>query len=392
MSNFAKHFSPSMAIGVPSPPLPSLNRNSGAGAVVRLCGVLGLESALAAARQDGYRTPVLPVVIAHGADRISTKSKTKSRSSASLPEGALAAVAKRSPRPCYYRIDAGKLFCRKAWRPVASKIASSTRLKGGDIVLVLEADTLSSEVPQSLLARPVDTKFEGVSDFEGGMSEHFGADEAIWGLTMLRRGLEEDEGRGDGVAGVVLAGTRLADFEESIVSIDARAALLLSVLAWAEQCAAEVAGAPDAPPPLEDQMAVKTTASCSSNGGDRNSTALNADDVPASDEPGASAKTKKSGDADSEATETDQGVVRGDIETFGILARVLGTLERVGFGVRSVVAPVGRLLFAVGRVTSAVCGWLGRKKTVTGGERSRVFLYDTDDESSFKWLAAQVTS
>lgn len=307
-----------------------------------------------------------------------------------LPEGGLSAVAKRLPQPCYFRVDPKKLFCREAWRPVTAKFSDSARLRG-KIEVVLEADTLSSGVPQSLLACPP-ADMDNSRECENGWSGHLSADQAIWGLNMLRTGLE-DSGRGDGVAGVVLSGTRLADLGDSVVSIDARAALLLSVVSWAEQCAAKVMDASNVPSSEGDPTAaVNTVDKKYSSLGNGESPALSAVlDVSSPDHRAKGQLETSRVDGEMETAKAPEAFLTEDPEAYDIVSRIFGALERVGRGVRTFVAPEGQLRSAINRCTSTVYSWLEKRKIITAGGTNRVFLYDTDDDNSFKWLAAQVT-
>lgn len=345
---------------------------SKSGAVVRLCGAQGLESALRASRQDGFKTTILPIVVARGTGSTAHRGAV----SGCLPEGGLSAIVKRLPQPCYFRVDPEKLFSREAWLPVTSKLSDTTKLRGG-IELVLEANTLSSDVPQSLLACPpadMDDNRECKNKWSGHLSTH----QAIWGLNMLRTGLE-DCGRGDrGIAGVVLAGTRLADLGHSVVSIDARAALLVSVVSWAEQCAAKVVGASNVPYSEGDPIAAEAN---DSNLGNRSGESPTLSAVLDA----GSNQLETSGVDDN--METAKAIRTEDPEGYDIVARVFGALERVGRGVRLFVNPQGLFQSTINHCTS----WLEKWKVVTAGETNRVFLYDTDDDSSFKWLAEQVT-
>lgn len=423
-----------------------------AGGVVRLCGARGLEPALVAAAvgRGGHRTPILPVVISGGAPAQKHHTSSSSSSSvssglaaASLPEGAHAAILKHSPRPCYYRIDRERLFCREAWQPVAAEAAAArARSNGGSgrgkIVLVVEADSLSSDAPQTLMSSPVKSAAAvgargGGGSSGGGLGEH----QAVWGLAMLRRALEERRERESGrVASVLLAERRLVDVEgSSTVSIDARAALLLSVLSWAQQCAAEaLAEGLDVPASSESESGTpsrgdktaaypaETPAAPVVPEGDAGDSpaakqlaegqATVASTMPSAD---ADARTDDDADAGTDADGDDTAVgggSKGDGTARGEAAeaidaptpppastatRVLGVLENMGRGVRVAVAPFGQLRSTVGRSLSAVTCWVEKSRRRAsvpgkGASTSRVLYFDTDDDESFQWLAAQVSS
>eukprot|EP00903_Cladosiphon_okamuranus_P010723 g10135.t1 len=407
------------------------------GGVVRLCGAQGLEPALVAAAvgRGGYRTPVLPVVISSGApaqkrhtSSISMSNEVSSDLAASsLPEGALAAISKHSPRPCYYRIDRERLFSREAWQPVAAEMAAAgARSRSrGEIVVVVEADSLSSDTPQTLLSPPVKSAaIVGSRGGDGsGNSGGLGEDQAVWALAMLRRALEEKRERESGrVASVLLAERRLVDVEgSSTVSIDARSALLLSVLSWAQQCAAEAAargqedlaslGLDSGAPPRGDGTAASSAEAPGApvvpegDSGESQTakqlvevqataveTTLSADTVSdayfSGDEPQAD------GNAGGETTEAGDPLAPPPAST---AAKVLGVLENMGRGVRVAVAPFGQLRSTVGRSLSAVYCWVekSRRRASVPGKRaatatSPTLFYDTDDDQSFEWLAVQM--
>lgn len=371
--------------------------SSGVGGVVRLCGARGLEPALGMTRRGGFGKRVLPVVItgrAPGPARASGSARP-----ASLPDGALAAVAECSPRPCYYRIDPERLFCREAWQPVASAIAEAVSLRGRQMLLVIEADTLSSDLPQALLAHPGQVPpTQRTGDGGSEDSGRLGADQAVWGLAMLRKALEEGERRGR-VASVVLAETRVACLEESTVIIDARAALLLSILSWAQQCAGEtVANAGGEP--VEDIASddgagvIETVTAASTRGGgvERKSLALEARSAVASSSSRPIAEESKVDDGAETENAGESASVESAQET-SAASRVLGVLEQMGRGVRVVIAPDGRLRSTINRSLGFLSNWLEKRRLVgAGGGISRVLVYDTDDDDSFRWLATQVTA
>lgn len=411
---------------------------------MRLCGARGLEPALVAASagRGAYRTPILPVVISGGtsgqkhhasSSRVSLysgfMSSSAAASSSSLPEGALAAILKHSPRPCYYRIDQERLFCREVWQPVAAEVAEAQASSNGrgEIVLVAEADSLSSDAPQTLMSSPV--KSATVLGARGGSGNGGGLGEgqAVWGLAMLRRALEEKRARerwSGRVASVLLAERRLVDVEgSSTVSIDARAALLLSVLSWAQQCAAEAIAQEQAEPVPSD-----SGAPCRGDDTAENSAGTPAASVVAEGGAGGSLKTTQLAEGQATAVDTTQipdvvADVDVDAEDIAVgagseadgntggqtaeagdpstppptstAARVLGVLENMGRGVRVAVAPFGQLRSTVGRSLSAVAGWIEKSRRIgsvpgNGAATSQVLHYDTDEDESFEWLAAQV--
>lgn len=421
-----------------------------AGGVVRLCGAQGLEPALVAAAvgHGGSRTPILPVVISSGTPAqkrhtsISSNGVSSGLAASSLPEGALVAISKHSPRPCYYRIDRERLFCREAWQPVAAEMAAAGARSDGreGTVVVVEADSLSSGAPQTLMSSPVKSavvvgaRGGGGSENSGGLGE----DQAVWGLEMLRRALEEKRERESlRVASVLLAERRLVDVEgSSTVSIDARAALMLSVLSWAQQCAAEAVSRGQEEPASSDSGASSRgdeTAACSTDApgapvvpeGDAGDspTATQLEEARATTvETTHSADAVTDADADAYASGDDtaniggEPIIGGEPEADGIAegettetedpptlppastaAKVLGVLENMGRGVRVAVAPFGQLLSTVVRSLSAVYCWVekSRRRTSIPGEgaataTSPALYYDTDDNESFQWLAAQV--
>ena len=406
---------------------------------MRLCGVRGLEPALVAATavRGGYRTPILPVVISGGGTAGEQSRINKARVSGGggaapfLPEGALAAVLKRAPRPCYYRIDRDRLFCREAWQPVAAEVAEAGgeagSTEGREIVLVVEADSLSSDAPQNLMSSPAKSAtLAGVCGGGGGggaAGDGLSEDQAVWGLAMLRRALEEKRDRDSGrVASVLLAERRLVDVDRaSTVSIDGRAALLLSVLTWAQQCAADAVARDvqkhrGAHSRGEDKAArtseeAPATAVPGSDGADSAAAATRiAEDQAAAVDATAdvggmstasdAAAEEGRGDA-AEAEGPDAPPPAGDEPQAAqgdtnAVANILGVLESMGRGVRVAVAPFGRLQSVVGRSLGSVFAWAkknGRRTAFAGAAAaatSRVLFYDTDDDESFRWLAAQV--
>ncbi|CAM9794679.1 unnamed protein product, partial [Laminaria digitata] len=400
--------------------VPSLSASgsssSAGGGVVRLCGTEGLQSALVAPRRAEHRIPILPVVVS-GPATCPCRGGCTSGPGSSLPDGARGAIAKHFPRPCYYRIDPRRLLSREAWRPVSAEIAAAaaTAAAGGwqeeDVGLVIEADALSSDAPQGLLS----CSKEACRRRTGWL----GIDQAVWGLAMLRGLLEEEQGGGRGtgrVAGVLLAERRLPDAGPSTVSIDARAALLLSVFSWAQQCAAEAVareeleeeeivgrGAFGEGPGVADEVTSKAPEGTEER---KNGTQL----VEEVNAVGAGSDSGNDGNALEESvrdgTPEEAVQVLGDDATSPELEkrdkkmidttarRALALLERIGRGVRVVVAPDGRVRSTINRCLEMVSAGLGslRSSWVRGvGEgRSRVLMYDTDDDESYRWLAAQV--
>ena len=471
---------------------------------MRLCGTEGLESALVLPRRAEYRTPMLPVVVSGPTTCLGG---CNSNPGSSLPDGARAAIANYSPRPCYYRIDPRRLFCREAWQPVCAEVVAAARSKDEDVVLVIEADALSSDVPQALLSCPgggatalgvgddvsggdsgrgsdgvsggvggsVRVRVgDGVSDggrnsvsggvyVSGGVSDSagvrvsagvseggrerrgwLGTDQAVWGLAMLRRILAEEGGSGR-VAGVLLT-ERLADVGDSTVSIDARAALLLSVFSWAQLCLAEAIareeleeagggkflgemgiadeatvmvaehsesgtklpdeGPVNAPDRAEDRqkvvpaVEVEDVAGVASDNGGRTNVAHA---VEANVAGGVSDVVDAEGGSLREDTAAGEAAILGDApsepdkrENSNTMIRALALLEMIGRGVRVVFAPEGRVRFAIDCSIGVISTGLGilRRCVVRGGGGEggsrQVLVYDTDDEESYRWLAAQV--
>ncbi|CAN0219956.1 unnamed protein product [Ectocarpus sp. 6 AP-2014] len=389
------------------------------GGVVRLCGARGLEPALVApmAGRGGYRTPILPVVVSGGGfGHRSGGWRSSDPASSFLSEGALSAVAKVSPRPCYYRIGGDRVFCREAWQPVVSALAEAGATSDSrEIVLVMEADAVSSDAPQTLMSPPREVK---------GGEGRLGEDQAVWGLAMLRRALEERRReRGAGrLASVLLAERRLVCAEGSTsttVSIDARAALLLSVLSWAEQCHGD-----------DDALADEANASPGNSGSSADGEpagfvaepiALGEDRDPAGVTTAAAAADKldttegsvapdegsgadTAAVAEEEEEEEDTTGVDGDATaradddeqgpSASTAARVLVVLEGMGRGVRVAAARLGQVRSTMGRSLGAVSAWLVkngmRRPTTPDAAINRVLVYDTDDDESFRWLAAKM--
>lgn len=364
--------------------------------VVRLCGTRGLEPALAVARRGGGLTSILPVVVAGGVG-------PQSSSGSSLPEGALAALAACSPHPCYFRVDPGRLFSREAWQPVTLGLAEALKQQNKTAILVVEADALSSALPQALLGGPVEAVQAGVSyDSTRAGESRLGEDQAVWGLAMMRRLLEE-AGRGQGVASVILAGARLTVAEESTVVIDARAALLSSLLTWAQQCAAE-ALAEEADKDTTDVVAREETegitetkaTAMKEHGHSSASTVAEAEETRHVDlRKGCVDQNPTAKDEESTVFEGEEIYPPNDVVSRA--DRAIGLLEQTGRRVRKVLAD-RRIRSAIADPLGAVFSWLA---TMAGGGSSegaecndssrKVLMYDTDDEDSFRWLASQVT-
>lgn len=380
-----------------------------------MCGTRGLEPALVApvAGRGGYRTPILPVVVSGGGfGHRSGGWRSSDPASSFLSEGALSAVAKVSPRPCFYRIGGDRIFCREAWQPVVSALAEAGATSDSrEVVLVMEADAVSSDAPQTLMLPPRQVK---------GGEGRLGEDQAVWGLAMLRRALEERRReRGAGrLASVLLAERRLVCAEGSTtttVSIDARAALLLSVLSWAEQCqgsddaladeanaspgtsgpsaAGEAAGFVAEPITLAEDRdpAGSTTAAAVADVLDTTEGSVAPDEESGADTAAVAEEeedtTGVDGDATARADDNEQG------PSVSTVARVLVVLERMGRGVRVAAARLGQVRSAMGRSLGAVSAWLvknGRRPTTPDAAMNRVLVYDTDDDESFRWLAAKV--
>ena len=393
--------------------------------MVRLCGAEGLESALVAPRRAEYRTPILPVVVS-GPATSPRRGGCSASPGSSLPDGARAAIAKHFPRPCYYRVDPRRLLSRATWRPVGAEVAAAAAAgrKGEDVVLVIEADALSSDTPQGLLSSSVEAFPLRVSGSGGGSDRvsggvggsecrragWLGIDQAVWGLAMLRGLLEDGGGAGGGrVAGVLLSERRLADVGAATVSIDARAALLLSVFSWAQQCVAEAAASEkeetagrgaslgevgvaeeatvEAPEGTEDRrhvaQEVEVNDGCAVSDSDIDTNDGDPEDSSRGGTAGAAAELGNNAPPELETRKTANAT-----------ARALALLEGIGRGVRVVVAADGQVLSTISRSLGVVYAGLQTLRSSLfrgeGGSRSRVLLYDTDDDESYRWLAAQV--
>lgn len=377
-----------------------------------MCGIRGLEHALLAAqreREQGIRTSIFPVVVASGG----LTSGASCAGLSWLPEGALAAVAACSPNPAYFRVDPRRLFSPEAWRPVARGLTRGLNSWDEKVLLVVEADTLSSEAPQTLLTGATgpsreSTALTGERDLTcAGGSGRLEADTATWALAMLRQALKEDGRRsgGVGVTSVILAGMRgPVDEEESTIAVDARAALLLSVLTWLQRCAEEAVaqgqnGCIEEGAEIGGRKGVSTDDTALP-------AATMATDAPVSFSTGDATKVvvEAVGSEDSTTEGVDEGRTTDNAapETIdrSMLPRaitIVGMLEGTGRGLRHMVAAAGRLGSPITRSLRAFSSWfvrmdsgdeVGERESSAG--RAKVLLYDTDDEESFRWLAAQV--
>eukprot|EP00904_Undaria_pinnatifida_P003187 jgi/Undpi1/1286/HiC_scaffold_11.g04678.m1 len=261
---------------------------------------------------------------------------------------------------------------------------------------------------------------------------------------MLRRILAEEGGSGR-VAGVLLT-ERLVDVGDSTVSIDARAALLLSVFSWAQLCLAEAIareeleeagggkflgemgiadeatvmvaehsesgtklpdeGPVNAPDRAEDRqkvvpaVEVEDVAGVASDNGGRTNVAHA---VEANVAGGVSDVVDAEGGSLREDTAAGEAAILGDApsepdkrENSNTMIRALALLEMIGRGVRVVFAPEGRVRFAIDCSIGVISTGLGilRRCVVRGGGGEggsrQVLVYDTDDEESYRWLAAQM--
>lgn len=385
--------------------------NSTAWGVLRLCGIRGLEHALLTAqreREQGIITPVFPIVIA--SRRLSSESSCAGLSW--LPEGALAAVTACSPNPAYFRVDPPRLFSPEAWHPVARGLTGGSNSCDEKVLLVVEADTLSSGAPQTLLTGAAGASRERIASARERDSTHAGdggcleADKAAWAVAMLRQAIEEHGRRsgGVGVTSVILAGMRVpVDEEGSTIAVDARAALLLSVLTWVQQCTDEAVA--------EGQnVYIEEEAAVGGKKGESSDLALPAGTMEA-DAPlfcstgDASKAVTKAVDSKSSTTkDVDEGLTTDnaaaetvDRNVLPSVTTVAGMLEGTGRGLRHVVALTGRLRSPITRSLREFSSWfvpmdggndVGKRGSCVG--RAKVLLYDTDDEESFRWLAAQV--
>lgn len=354
-----------------------------------MCGAEGLESALQAG-QLGRADPVLPVVISTGATGLNGSDSNPS----SLPAAALAAVAKFPLRPSYYRVDTRRLFCHEAWRPVLEKIADAERGAGRRVVHTLEADTLSSNMPHKLLSPPMKDAMDGGEMSGSAGTGRLGLHEGVWGLGMLRSALAEGNLEG-GLAGIILAKDRTGGVEGPLtVSIDARAALLFWIISWGEQCSVQAKTEREAELlPSQDQgvtadMDAKGTldftdpgsgAEAEGSAGPTTETSDDASDVHSSD------------DDTAEGAEEVAAGSSGRRRAVRAAVGVLSVIERMGRGVRGLIAPDGRLRFTINRCLCAAHKWVETRRAVRGdAKESSVLLYDTDDDESFRWLADQV--
>lgn len=339
---------------------------------------------------QGLKTAFLPVVVA-GVDSNSGMSW--------LPEGALAAIASYSSNPAYFRVDSRRLFSPEAWRPVTRRLKECA--DSCNQFVLLEADTLSSETPQALLMEaaraPTDTM---VSAGEHGSTRgrgrgHLTVDQASWALAMLHGALqdkeEHDGGGGLSIPSVILAGSRRSrGEEESTVEIDARAALLLSVLTWVQQCeefvaaqrdgyaigGAELGGVEDV---TDEGTAWRgaTVVSAASNVS-TTSTVVVEDSAPNNVSTGS-----RTDHTASESTESGSHTV----------TPILRVLETMGRGVRHTVSATRHFPSTITRPFGVLSSWFSRLGGASGRStgRGKVLLYDTDSEESFFWVTAQVS-
>ncbi|CAM9967837.1 unnamed protein product, partial [Discosporangium mesarthrocarpum] len=387
--------------------MPHLEAYSAAGdrgsPVVRLCGIHGLESALEASRREG-RAPVLPLVIAEDASRDP------------LPPGGRAAVDALAPHPAYLRVSPRKIFSgEEGWGQLAvSAVTSSgygpqpSQARGGGGVteepLVVEVDTMSSGTPQSLLLPPHRPSATGAAfgpPGKGRLREKPAATEAIGGWVP-----EEDMeggrwGLGLGKREVVVS----AAVGEEAVVIDVRAALLSSVLTWAQQCAAEAEAQAERKARANNTTAAAAAAAAREGSGHSR--------LEASKPSTRCPPIRMRGGGGNERTDTwgrevTPGVGGGRSGSIlpnpseggkgeedssgaggageGSLDDLLDALGRVGRAVRVILTPDGRLITAALRPVGATLRWM-----LEGSEplthTPRVLVYDTDDEESFQWLA-----
>lgn len=396
---------------------------------MRLCGVHGLEGVLVAGGQ-GIAAPdeeaeggqgilrrrrkqsILPVLVSSGADLEGARGPLSSRT---VVAGAVAAVPACSLHlplyPSYFRIDSRRLFSSHAWEPVIRKLVEINRSHDvtEDAVLVVEADTVSRGNPRRLLlggeacGSPGDEV--GVRRL-GGEAGVLHVDQAVWGLTMLRSALQHQLPRGR-VSGVILAGTRWVPGDQSTVVVDARAAVLSSILAWAHQSITETTRARE----MAQQGSARPSQASSggtSELGPNGPPPSGASNSPAEVRDGADAQSGGMGDAsgaldESEGTHAAPGAAAEHLAPAdGRMSRsswVLAALERTGSRTRELLAPYEGLLSALPHALPALSEWLldrwrERRATRAWGSdaASRVLLYDTDDEDSFRWIAWQVRS
>lgn len=396
-------------------------RGSLASGVVRLCGIRGLESALAAARRrnnEGVQaSAIFPIVIGGGAPR------AEARFTSWLPEGALAAVAARSPHPAFFRVSPDQLFSREAWAPATHEFATTATLKRGKEVLIVEADTLSSEVPQALLSSYANSRAERMGIERVRRKETDGQldrDQAVWGLSVLRRALEEAERGSDGcaeVASVILADTRFAAVEEELtVIIDARAALLASVLAWAQKLSEDATADTDDPGSVDvvddsgeegevvEQLLEATLGRVVTDG--TSSTPSTKSTIAETETPGsANLRNETASEAciadngENDAVIDSNNAGGDDYDLVPAPTRMLQVLERTGSRVRAIVSPGRHLGRTIAKPISVILTWLSWLASSGNGEekadesdtrRDRTLVYDTDDNDSFQWLSAQV--
>lgn len=388
---------------------------------MRLCGIHGLEAALRAAwRGAGVERPcrasILPVLIS-SADAGMEGGVEGGSSSSSSGDGVAAARECRL-HPRFFRVDPRRLLSRQTWQPLArgltvalesNSIGSSERDGSGEssgAALVIEADTLSSQHPEALLgvdaeARTAkrDLRGEGMPFSRGVQLE---VDQALWSVTALRKALEET-GRSREVTGVILAGARFKSGADSTVIIDARAALLASILAWTQHCPtrapnrerekrddADVSGAGSSAP--DDSIGTESSVEAETGGlvvSGREGSGPGAVDA------GVSTREKEEEELSTEAdgaSPDDEGLSRSE--------SLLVALERTGSRTRELLTPGEQMRSAVVDALRAASEWfvkllpgqaVGAAMTTRDGS-SRILVYDTDDEPSFLWLAEQVSA
>lgn len=388
--------------------------SSRVGGIIRLCGSYGLKAGLSGARHEGEpngeileakegetrrrcRPPLLPVVISGEAD-LGEKAPFR----LGLPSAALAAIAASYPRPCYFRIDSRRLLSRQAWQPIASEFADAAKNSnnGRDTArFIIEADALSSATPQGLLtgdAEETGMKTMGVDGVHSRGKGQLDADQAVWGLATLRRTLEE-AGRGENVAGVILAGERVVIGEDSTVAVDARAAVLSSILAWAKQHTNVTVGRVM----KEDNGVLGKTIPRSTSPSTTRAKAnihmeLTLEGVLKGLRGGAEPDTEAS---ERRSDEEEHSAEMGEYSS--PVSLMLMILERIGSTTRQLLAPpLGTLQAVILGPFSAMPRWFWKRSIGTKAELGDgwsngycgILLYDTDDENSFRWLATQVSS
>ncbi|CAM9723273.1 unnamed protein product [Choristocarpus tenellus] len=440
----------------------------------------GLEATKSAAGRDG-RVPVLPIVIAEEANWKTGWPLPPERARAS---GVLGVI----PQPSHLQVSSSRLFSpEEGWKPIAkSAVAAISKSSlGGGGTMVVEVDAMSSGRPQSLLL-PLYVDPEGDEGERKSVKEKIiamlamlrfacfylasrstsgtsprtlrmdtiggdrlpqgmlGMDQAMWGLMALR---EAWNGR---VAVSILSGamrpsvmknertrnygSHVAGMGEEVVLIDARAAILSSVLTWAQQCKqdeereieararakAEVmaAKAKAAEARAAAAAASATAAAAAAGGGGGGVHAKqHRSSVPSGG--GVGMREERNGDSQDVTAHVGSaevwggsGWLRGDGERNGIKGgegvvttrpdtQLLDAMGLVGQTLRKVLSPGWLLLGGVVRPIGSACDWLGSnwRKGVRdgGGNRTdedkvlqKVLVYDTDDAGSFWYVKEQV--